>query len=89
VAPYSGWPPKRAGRAWPVLDHHGLAEALSHLLAEQPRHGVDAAAGRERDDDLDRARRIILGERPGHGRKCERKGKTAQRYPLAPCGKTH
>jgi hypothetical protein len=43
-----------AATADPVLDHGLLAQALRKLLRHQPRHGVGAAAGRERHDEPDR-----------------------------------
>ena len=53
-----------ARRAGPVLQHQGLAERLAHGGRDQPRHGVDRAAGREADDRADRpVRPGRLGER--------------------------
>jgi hypothetical protein len=43
-----------------VLDDHRLAEELGELRREQPRVDVDAAAGRETDDEPDRLERIGL-----------------------------
>src|SRR5262245_13387383 len=65
-----------AGGAGLVLDHDRLAESARHSLSDQPRHGVDTAAGREACDDLDRTRRIVLRVRrersgPGGGRQHE------------------
>ena len=57
-----------AVRADAVLDHHWLAEAFGELRADDARGEVRTAAGGEGDDDLDRARRIVL--RPGA--RCER-----------------
>ena len=45
---------------WLVLDHDRLAERDGHLLGERTRDQVDRAAGRRRDHDPDRARRIRL-----------------------------
>ena len=50
-----------AAGARPVLDHEGLAEPLLELLPEHAGEDVGAAAGRERNHDGDRPRRIILG----------------------------
>jgi hypothetical protein len=49
--------------AWPVDDQEGLAKALVEAFAEQPRQELGAAAGRERHDQLDRARGIVLRAR--------------------------
>jgi hypothetical protein len=49
-----------AGRAWPVLDHHRLAEKLGHARREDARHHVGAAAGREAHDHADRLAGIVL-----------------------------
>ena len=43
-----------------VLDDYLLAEELAHARGEQARVDVDAAAGREVDDEADRARRVRL-----------------------------
>ena len=53
--------------ARPVLDHERLAEQRPDLLAELAREEIDAAAGRVRHDDADRARWIgVLGKKlPG------------------------
>ena len=44
-----------------VLDHERLAEPLLEPLPEHAGEDVGAAAGRERNHDGDRPRRIILG----------------------------
>ncbi len=55
-----------------VLDDHGAAELLGHLLRERARDDVGAAAGRERHDD------------PGHlageigGARCRRQSEADQ-----------
>jgi hypothetical protein len=51
--------------ARPVLDHHRLAPARRELFCEQPGRDVDPSGGTKRQDELDRALRIILraGER--------------------------
>ena len=50
-----------AAGAAAVLDHERLAEPLLKPGREDSRHGVDAAAGRFADDDLDRPIGIIGG----------------------------
>jgi hypothetical protein len=50
-----------AVRARPVLDDHRLAERLRQLLRQHARRDVGRAAGRDRNDEADRARRK-LGE---------------------------
>ena len=42
--------PRGAPGAGYVLDHDLLAERLRHVLADDARHDVGGAAGRERDD---------------------------------------
>ena len=49
-----------AGGAGAVLDHDRHAQPLSQAGLRQPRHRIDRAAGRERNDDPDRARRPAL-----------------------------
>ena len=44
-----------AGRAGPVLDDDGLAERLRHLVGDDAGVRVDGAAGRQSDDEADRA----------------------------------
>ena len=44
-----------AAGAAAVLHHDGLAEQRAHLVGEQPRHRIDAAAGREADHQPHRA----------------------------------
>jgi hypothetical protein len=48
----------RAARAADILDHHGLAEHLAHVLGDDARDDVARAAGREGGHHRDRARRI-------------------------------
>ena len=57
-----------------VLDHDLLAERVAQPLRDQPRDGVVAAAGRERHDQRDRARRIGLrsADRPCEHRRHQR-----------------
>ncbi len=50
-----------AADAGPVLDHHRLAEKGLHLGGDQPGDGVDAPAGRYRDDDPDRMVGVASG----------------------------
>ena len=60
-----------AADAGPVFDDHGLAENDLHLGGDEPGDGIDAAAGRHRDDHPDRMVRVIPGAalRP-RGRRC-------------------
>ena len=46
--------------ARPIVDHDRLAEARAQFVGEQAAHDVDQAAGRRRDDQPDRACRIVL-----------------------------
>jgi hypothetical protein len=48
-----------AARAGTVLDHEGLAEPRAQPLRDDAGCGVDAAAGCDVDDDLDRLAGII------------------------------
>ena len=50
----------RAAGAALVLDHDLLAERAAHLLGDDARHHVVAAAGRIGNDQRDRPRRIVL-----------------------------
>jgi hypothetical protein len=58
-----------------VLDQHGHAHVLTHLLRHQPRRDIGAAAGRQADDQADGLaglkllRRCRLGRQ--HGRECD------------------
>ena len=52
-----------AAGAGAVLDDERLAELRAHAVGENPRDAVDAAAGRERNDDAHRLDRIRLRER--------------------------
>ena len=54
---------ERAAGAGAVLDHHGLAERLGELLADEARADIGDAAGRERHDDADGAAGPGLGRR--------------------------
>src|SRR5262245_1122259 len=51
---------KRSGCAAAVVDHELLAERAAHVLSQQARHDVVAAAGCERNDDGDWLGRIGL-----------------------------
>ena len=62
-----------AAGAAAVLGHHRLAEARRQPLGDQPAEDVGAAAGRERQDEADRARG------PGVLRLCQCEGKCKQR----------
>ena len=48
----------RAAGAAAIVDDDLLAERLAHLVGDAARRGAGAAAGRERNDERDRARRI-------------------------------
>ena len=48
-----------AGLAAAIFDHHRHVEFLPQPLTDDPRRGVDAAAGRDADDDLDGLARKI------------------------------
>ena len=50
-----------AAGAAAVVDHDGLAEARGQRRAQHARDGADRAAGRERHDQADRFRRIVVG----------------------------
>ncbi len=60
--PHHRFGAERAAGAGPVLDHDGLAQLPRQPLRGKPRDDVDLAAGRETDDQLDRASRIGLRE---------------------------
>jgi hypothetical protein len=49
--------------AGPVLDNDLLAERRRELGGDDPADGIDAATGRERDDQGDRTGGIVLGHR--------------------------
>ena len=69
----------RAAAADHVLDEDGPAERARHLLADEARHRIGAAAGRVRDHE-----RHVLGDRlrPGLRRQCgKQKANTRQRAP--------
>ena len=61
----------RAAGAAAVLDHDLLAERLAHLLGDDARHHVVAAAGRVGHDQRDRPVGIVLRR----GRRCGREGR--------------
>jgi hypothetical protein len=61
-----------------VLDDELLAEFFRQLLPDQPRHHIDRAAGRERHDDPDRLRGILLGGRRSGERQQRKRRKTAK-----------
>jgi hypothetical protein len=44
----------------PVLDQHGMADAIGEPLRQDARGEIDTAARGERDDDANRLRRIPL-----------------------------
>ena len=49
-----------------------LAETRAQFVGEQAAHDVDQAAGRRRDDQPDRARRIVLRLRAPRGANASR-----------------
>jgi hypothetical protein len=56
---------ERAGSTRLVLDHDRLAQPLRDIGAENPRHRIDRAARRIRNDEPDRPARVVLrGRRP-------------------------
>src|SRR5207302_10387622 len=55
--------PDTAAGASAVLAHERLAELFLQDVADQARRDVGGTARAERNDDPDRPRRIILGER--------------------------
>src|SRR5438477_189209 len=55
--------PEHAAGAGALLDHERLAELFLQDVADQARRDVGGTARAERNDDPDRPRRIILGER--------------------------
>ena len=69
-----------AERARLVLDHELLAEAVFHLVAEQARRDVGAAARRIRHEDLHRLRRIFVlrQRRPADGERQRRQQQQCQ-----------
>jgi len=63
-----------------VFHHDGLAEQRAHLVGEQPRHRVDAAAGREADHQPHRAI-VLRGGRNGGEQKQAAKDANRVCYP--------
>jgi hypothetical protein len=57
----------------------GWPRPLAHLLPDQPRHEVDAAAGRKADDQLDRMCRIILRARRKSAKRDQKRRQHARR----------
>ena len=50
-----------AGATGPIIDDDRLSDAFGDLLAEEAHHDIRAAAGRKRNDDRDRMRRVVVG----------------------------
>jgi hypothetical protein len=73
----------KEARARLVLDDNRLSEALGKLVAVQARDDIHAGAGRERHDDRDGPRRIILRERRPrvHRDQCKCQQRAAQQQP--------
>jgi hypothetical protein len=63
----------------PVLDHDRLPERARELRGEQPRHVVGGAAGRLRNDQLERPVRELLRGRAERGAREERGEKSPHR----------
>jgi len=63
-----------AGRTGAILDDDRLLERLGRLAGDQPHHDVGAAAWRERDQDRDRTRRIVVGARGRSERQTRHRG---------------
>jgi hypothetical protein len=81
--------------AGPALDHEAMRVALLERLAERAHHYVDGAAGRERDQHPDRARRIArLGKaRAGNAQACTDRqrgesGLLSKRHRFPPYGRS-
>jgi hypothetical protein len=55
-----------------VFHQHGLAKLIAQLVGEDPRHEIGGTAGREADDEPDRAGRVALRRRDA-GRHAEAK----------------
>ena len=62
-----------AGRSGAVLDHDRLPPFARQPVGKDARHHVGGAAGRERHDDLDRTRGIVLRVQAGYRRKQSRR----------------
>ncbi len=61
-----------------VLDHDRLVEKLGEFLSDHARDDVGGAAGRDRHDELDRARGILRERRSGRQRKEARRKEARQ-----------
>jgi hypothetical protein len=85
--PHDRLGPDRGGRAWPVLDHKLLAEALRKPLSHQARGHVSRASGREWHDHPHRPRRI--GLRPRETRHGWQRGSTRGQMQKISAGKFH
>ena len=77
--------PDHSGRAWPVLDHKLLAEALRQPLTHQTRDDVGRTSWSERHDDAHRPRRISL--RPSEARHGRQRGSTGGQMQELAAGK--
>jgi len=69
----------RAACARDVLDQDGLAERRLHALAEDAHHRIRGSTRRERHDDGDRTRGIVLG--PRHASEREHRQQRSQNCP--------
>ena len=74
----------RAARAALVLDHDLLAERPAHLLGDDARHHVVAAAGGVGNDQGDRPRRIVLRRRAGRREQRETEARRHNLFTLHP-----
>jgi hypothetical protein len=78
-----------AGGTGAVLHHHRLAEALLQAIGDDARDGIDAAAGRNADDDPDRpvgiVGRVVLRGCGGHVKQtCGYQGQNCTHVVLPP-----
>jgi hypothetical protein len=70
----------RAACATDILDNEGLAERGLHVLGQDPRQRRGGATGRERHDQGDRSRRIVL--RGSRRERSQQAGQHRSRYQL-------
>ena len=79
MAPDERARPDQPRAAGAVVDHDLLAERARELLGNDARHGVDAAARRIGDDEVDGPRRIV--RRPRIAENAKRRQRAAKTYP--------
>src|SRR5260370_11071125 len=81
-------PGRPAGTA-AIVDDDALPERLAQRLADDPRHGIGRASGREIDDQRDRTAGIILSSHyqwhrhNGHGRAAEKRDELTALHSIA------